>query len=328
MLNRYRTRSAAILPAEVAVVRKEHYDKRMTAAIHVGTSGYSFKDWLGTVYPAGTKAGDFLSHYAKMFDTVEINSTYYHVPPPSMFANMLKKVPSDFTFVVKVPKEMTHDREKLASVVSPFIDGIAPLMEAGQLGGLLAQFPYSFKSTSEGIDHLKRLADAFAECETPMNIEFRHTRWYNDETYAVLEKLGLGFVNVDLPPLPGLPGASNIVTSDVAYYRLHGRNAKMWWHHPTPSHRYDYLYNDNQLEEWAQRIEHAATKAKASYIFNNNCHLGQSVVNALHLHQRFGLPRPTLPPGLAPEMFEPSTEELISRIKERIAQKQAEESKP
>jgi len=328
MLNRYRTRSAAILPAEVAVVREGHYDRRMTAEIHVGTSGYSFKDWLGTIYPAGMKAGDFLSHYAKMFDSVEINSTYYHVPPPSMFANMLKKVPSDFTFVVKVPKEMTHDREKLASVVSPFIDGIAPLMEAGQLGGLLAQFPYSFKSTSEGIDHLKRLADAFAECETPMNIEFRHTSWYNDETYATLEKLGLGFVNVDLPPLLGLPGASNIVTSDVAYYRLHGRNAKMWWHHPTPSHRYDYLYNDNQLEAWAQRIEHAATKARASYIFNNNCHLGQSVVNALHLHQRFGLPGPTLPPGLAPEMFEPSTEELISQIKERIAQKQAVESKP
>ena len=299
----------------------------MMTGIHVGTSGYSFKDWLGTVYPAKMRAGDFLSHYAKMFDTVEINSTYYRVPSPFMFANMLKKVPSNFTFVVKVPKEMTHDREKLSAVVSPFITGIAPLVEARQLGGLLAQFPYSFKATSEGIDHLKRLAGAFGGLDIPVNIEFRHTSWYNDKTYTALKELGLGFVNVDLPTLPGLPGASNIVTSDVAYYRLHGRNAKMWWHHPAPSHRYDYLYSDDQLEEWAQRIESATTKARVNYVFGNNCHLGQSVVNALHLHQRFSLTKPTLPPGLAPEMFEPSTEDLIAQIKSRIVQMQAEETR-
>ena len=300
----------------------------MTASIRVGTSGYSFKDWLGTVYPAKMKAGQFLSHYARMFDCVEINSTYYRVPSPSMFAGMLRKVPSDFTFVVKLPREMTHDREKLASVVSPFINAIAPLVEAGQLGGLLAQFPYSFKAAQEGKDHLKRLADAFISRDIPLSIEFRHESWYTQETYAMLKKLGMGFVNVDLPSLPGLPGASNVVTSDVAYYRLHGRNAKMWWEHPTPSHRYDYLYGNDQLEKWAQRVERAATKAKTSYIFNNNCHLGQSVVNALHLHQRLGLPKPTLPPGLAPEMFEPSTDELIAQIKARIVQKQAEEGKP
>jgi len=298
----------------------------MTASIHVGTSGYSFKDWRGTVYPARARAGDFLSYYAKMFDCVEINSTYYRVPSPSMFTNMLKKVPTDFTFIVKLPKEMTHDREKLASVISPFLAGVAPLIDAGQLGGLLAQFPYSFKATSQGRDHLKRLADVFAGRNIPLNIEFRHASWYNDVTYAMLKELRLGFVNVDLPRLPGLPGPSNVVTSDVAYYRLHGRNAKAWWNHPTPSHRYDYLYSDDQLEEWAQRVEQAAPKAKTSYIFNNNCHLGQSVVNALHLHQRLGLSRPSLPPGLAPEMFEPSAEELIAQIKGRIVQRQPEES--
>jgi|AntAceMinimDraft_8_1070364.scaffolds.fasta_scaffold02545_6 uncharacterized protein YecE (DUF72 family) len=304
------------------------YDKIMRASIRVGTSGYSFKDWLGTVYPAKMQAGDFLSYYAKMFDSAEINFTYYRVPSPSMFANMLKKVPPDFTFIVKVPREMTHNREKMPSVVSPFIKGIAPLVEAGQLGGLLAQFPYSFKTTSEGIDHLKRLANVFIDRGIPLNVEFRHDSWYKENVYSTLKELGLGFVNVDLPSLPDLPSASNVVTSDVAYYRLHGRNAKMWWHHPTPSHRYDYLYNDDQLEKWATRVEKAAPKAKTSYIFNNNCHLGQSVVNALHLHQRLGLPKPTLPPGLAPEMFEPSTDELIAQIKARIVQKQAEETMP
>ena len=302
------------------------YDKPMTASIHVGTSGYSFRDWLGTVYPAKMKAGQFLSYYARMFDCVEINSTYYRMPSQSMFEGMLTRVPSDFTFLVKLPKEMTHDREKLSSAISPFIAGIEPLVEARQLGGLLAQFPYSFKATSEGRDHLKRLADAFADRDIPLNIEFRHESWDTQETYAMLKGLGLGFVNVDLPPLPGLPRESNVVTSNIAYYRLHGRNAAAWWNHPTPSHRYDYLYNGDQLEGWARRAETAAPKAKTSYIFNNNCHLGQSVVNALQLHQRLGLPKPTLPPGLAPDMFAPSTEKLIAQIKARIVQRQEEES--
>lgn len=297
----------------------------MIPPIHVGTSGYSFRDWLGTVYPKGMKVGDFLPYYAKLFDCVEINSTYYRVPSPFTFVNMLDKVPSDFTFVVKVPKEMTHEREKLTSVASPFIDGITPLVEAGQLGGLLAQFPYSFKATSEAIDHLVRLADVFAGRKIPLNVEFRHESWYNRDIYSNLKELGLGFVNVDLPPLPGLPRPSDIVTSDVAYYRLHGRNAKMWWEHETPGLRYDYMYSDDQLEEWVQRIEHTAPKAKVSYVFANNCHLGQSVANALHLHQRFGLARPTLPPGLTPDMFEPSTADLIAQIKNRIKQRQAEE---
>ena len=298
----------------------------MAATIHVGTSGYSFKDWLGTVYPKGMKAGQFLSYYARMFDCVEINTSYYRIPAPSMFENMLRKVPPDFTFVVKVPKEMTHNREELSSVIPVFMDSIAPLIEAGQLGGLLAQFPFSFKASQEGREHLKRLADAINGDSIPLNIEFRHESWYTQDTYDMLKRLGLGFVNVDLPPLPGLPKPSGIVTSDVAYYRLHGRNAKMWWNHPTPSDRYDYMYDDDQLDGWGRRVEKAAPKAKASYVFSNNCHLGQSVVNALHLHQRLGLPKPTLPPGLAPDMFEPTTKDLIAQIKARIVQKHAEES--
>lgn len=290
----------------------------MTAKIHVGTSGYSFKDWLGTVYPASMKSGEMLSYYARMFDCVEINSTYYRVPSPFMFINMLKKVPTDFTFVVKVPKEMTHEREKFESVVLPFVDGILPLFEAKQLGGLLAQFPYSFKAVASSLEHLKKVSEVFSGHGIPLNVEFRHSSWYSDDVYKNLEELGLGFVNVDLPNLENLPGPSNITTSDVAYYRLHGRNAKMWWKHPTPSHRYDYLYNDEQLEEWAARIEEAAEKTKVCYIFNNNCHLGKSIPNALHLRKRLNVPKPTLPPGVEAEMFESTVDERIGQLIARI----------
>ncbi len=293
----------------------------MNTGIHVGTSGYSFKDWIGTIYEPTIKATDFLSHYAKMFDAVEINTTYYHVPSPTLFVNMLKKVPSNFVFVIKLPKECTHERDKFGFVILPFKRALEPLLEADQLGSLLAQFPYSFRPNKESIDHLRRLRAAFESYPKPINIEFRHSDWYNKETYTLLKDLNLGFVNVDLPALTNLPRPSNFVTSGIAYYRFHGRNANMWWNHPTPSHRYDYLYSEEQLDGWTERIKDASSKASATYVFTNNCHLGQSVVNALHLHKQLGLSKPTLPPGLAPEMFELSTDDLISQIKSRIAQK-------
>lgn len=298
----------------------------MNTGIHVGTSGYSFKDWIGTVYEPKTRATDFISHYAKMFDAVEINTTYYRVPSPTMFVNILKKVPSDFVFVIKLPKECTHDREKFDLVTFPFKKALEPLVKANQLGALLAQFPYSFKPNEQAIDHLQKLKAAFGSYPHPINIEFRHSGWYNEDTYSLLRDLNLGFVNVDLPNLTNLPKPSNIVTSDTAYYRFHGRNSKMWWNHPTPSQRYDYLYSEKQLSEWTQRIKEPSSKARSTYVFTNNCHLGQSVVNALQLHKQLGLPKPTLPPGLAPEMFELSTGNLISQIKSRIAQKKAEHS--
>lgn len=297
----------------------------MTAEIRVGTSGYSFKDWVGTVYPTGAKSSDFLSLYAKWFDAAEINSTYYRVPSPFMFVNMLKKVPPDFTFVVKVPKEMTHEREKFDEVLEPFVKGILPLIEAGQLGGLLAQFPYSFKATGDSLSHLKRLSQAFVEQGLPVNVEFRHKGWYSEEIFASLHDLGLGFVNVDLPSLENLPEPSNITTSEVGYYRLHGRNAKMWWQHPTPSHRYNYLYDDEQLEEWAVRVEQTAEKTKACYVFANNCHLGKSAANALCLRERFKLSKPTPPPGVAEELFETAMVEIIAAIKQRISEAESAE---
>ena len=93
----------------------------------------------------------------------------------------------------------------------------------------------------------------------------------------------------------------------------------MWWNHPTPSHRYDYLYDDHELEEWAERIEQVRENTRVCYIFNNNCHLGQSVVNTLQLRRRFGLDKPILPLGVTQEMFEPSEEELAERIRAAIA---------
>lgn len=259
----------------------------MAAELRIGTSGYSFPHWVGTVYPEGTRQVDMLQTYASDFDTVEINFTYYRDPTAEMFEGMLRKVSADFEFVVKAPKGMTHEREAMASVAPSFVASLQPLVDAGQLGGVLLQFPQSFHLNDGTLDHLKNVADVFVSRDIKTSIEFRHQEWYQDSVYQLLQTLQLGFVNVDLPCLSSLPEPTNILTNDVAYFRLHGRN-KAAWHNPrTGSHRYDYLYSDAELEEWAGRIEGVLDVARKAHVFGNNCHKGSSFVNALRLKQRF-----------------------------------------
>lgn len=287
--------------------------------LRIGTSGYSFKDWLGTVYPRGARSGEFLRHYARLFDAVEINATYYRIPPPAVFEGMLRKVSETFVFVVKVPGTMTHERDRFSESVKPFSEALRPLHDAGQLGGLLAQFPGSFRPSIASDDHLRRLAETFVDDgSVPLNIEFRHTDWMSGEAMRRLRKLGLGFVNVDLPRLQGLPEPSEITTSDTAYVRLHGRNARMWWRHPTPSHRYDYLYSQEELDPWVDSVERMRAETKRAYVFTNNCRLGQSVVTALQMMTALDQ-RP--PADAAPdELFELAAEDRIDQIRALIRQ--------
>jgi uncharacterized protein YecE (DUF72 family) len=286
----------------------------MERKIRVGTSGYTFDDWKGLVYPRNLK-GSALPYYARMFDCVEVNTTFYRVPSPILFERMLKYVPGDFVFLVKVPKEMTHDRARLESVVIPFARCVTPLIRAKQLAGLLVQFPFSFKLEDPSLAHLEKIADALAGHGIPINVEFRHDSWLDESVYRFLKERGLGFVNVDLPELNGLPERTDIVTSNVAYYRLHGRSKTNWWRDTgNPHDRYDYLYSEEQLDEWADKARGATSRADVAYVLTNNCRLGQSVISALMLAKKLDLPAPTRPPGLPEEMFEPTRDELIERL--------------
>ncbi len=296
----------------------------MGRKIRVGTSGYAFDDWKGLVYPGNLK-GSALPHYARLFDCVEINATFYRVPPPRSFEGMLRYVPEDFVFLVKVPKEMTHDRAGFERVAIPFAESVTPLIRAGRLGGLLVQFPFSFRLEDASLAHLAKIADTFAGRGIPVNVEFRHDSWLDDAAYRFLERHGLGFVNVDLPELDGLPGRTNVVTSGVAYYRLHGRNRTDWWRrNGSPRGRYDYLYTEEQLDEWVDKAKSVAPKVDAAYILTNNCRLGQSVISALMLAKKLDLPPPTPPAGRPGEMFEPSRDELIERLTRGVAAVRAE----
>lgn len=296
----------------------------MTGQVRIGTSGYSFADWVGTVYPPGTKPGAFLSHYAKLFDSVEINATYYRTPSPQTFARMVERTPDDFTFVVKAPRAMTHDLVAFDRELAPFQQAIEPLVRARRLGALLAQFPYSFVPSEASRRHLGKLAQSLGT-KIPVHVEFRHDAWANEATFDLLRTLGLGFVNVDLPELPHLPRPSEVATNRTSYVRLHGRNETTWWSQDKTldkakakalaGNRYDYLYTASELEPWAARIERLAEGADITYVFANNCHLGQSVVNALQLGQRLG----RSPAEDTTSLFARSLDEKIHDMQHAIA---------
>ena len=245
--------------------------------IRVGTSGYSFADWIGPFYPARTPRSKMLDQYVRHFDVVEINSSYYRIPTASMFERMEQKTPDGFEFIVKLFRGMTHEIEDSPQMYSEFVDSVAPLKEAGKFGGFLAQCPWKFRNGAAGRAHLVTLRERIGE--DPLFVEFRHDSWIEDDTFTFLGDLGVGYCSVDEPQLKGLVPPVAVATTDRAYVRLHGRNARNWWG-KGGGDRYDYDYGKDELSEWAGKMLDLESKVKKVYAFFNNCHAGHAARNA------------------------------------------------
>jgi uncharacterized protein YecE (DUF72 family) len=237
--------------------------------ILLGTSGYSFPDWMGNFYPSGLDRSKMLDYYVRQFPAVEINSTYYRIPPPSTMAAMERKTPPGFEFIVKASQEMTHKQTRDAEVYEAFHAALEPLRRSRKLSGVLAQFPQSFHRSEAGEQFLLELQKRMEGA--PLFVEFRHNSWMDDEVFDLLEREGLGYVSVDEPALPGLLPPVARATGPLAYVRFHGRNKKSWHLRgdgtasldPRPSAapgaarprerdrrllRYDYLYSEAELK--------------------------------------------------------------------------------
>jgi len=245
--------------------------------IFVGTSGYSFRDWVGPFYPAGTRSGDFLPYYARHFDAVEVNSTYYGIPRPSVLAQMERKTPPGFHFVVKVNQAMTHETSVDPALYREFLAVLQPLKDAGKYDGLLAQFPWKFRRTDDNRRHVEALRELLQG--EPLFVEFRNESWLTPELAPWLSAQQLGYCSVDEPRMSGLMPPVTMVTAQDSYVRLHGRNAKSWWKGDR-STRYDYSYSEDELKEWLRKIADLAEKSRRTYLFFNNCHAGQAARNA------------------------------------------------
>ncbi|HOG47298.1 MAG TPA: DUF72 domain-containing protein [Anaerolineae bacterium] len=249
--------------------------------IYVGTSGYSYDDWVGPFYPPGLPKREWLPFYAREFAATEVNYTYYRLPVARTMAAMAEKTPPGFVFTVKASQELTHGREDPDAAFAAFRAGLVPLAEAGKLGCVLAQFPYSFHATGENRDYLRLFRERMDGLATV--IEFRNRAWVQEATFDLLRELGLGYCCVDEPRLPGLIPPLAVATGPIAYVRFHGRNAKKWWQHENAYERYDYTYAEEELREWGPKIRALDAAAEATFVFANNHWQGQAVTTARQL---------------------------------------------
>ncbi len=251
-----------------------------TAPVVVGTSGFSFADWVGPFYPAGTRGPEMLARYAEHFTAVEINTTYYGIPRPSTMELLDRKTPDGFEFVVKGHQSMTHGPTgPTKAELDAFKECLAPLRAAGKLRGVLLQFPWAFRPTLGTRKRLEHLHEALS-AEARLFVEFRHASWLTPRVFEFLEQRGMGYCSVDEPALPGLVPPEARVTGEQAYVRLHGRNRDTWWGR-SGGDRYDYNYTPGELSEWVRKIRELAERSKQVYVFFNNCHAGQAARNAL-----------------------------------------------
>lgn len=253
--------------------------------LFVGTSGYSYIDWVDAqFYPSGTKSGNMLPLYARHFSITELNYTWYQMPRAEAIERQRQKSPENFLFAAKLSRSLTHeiDRQHWPEHVRSYRDGIAPLVQAGQLVAVLIQFPPSFGRTPSNRKYLASLLDELYDL--PLAIEFRHFSWANDRVFAELERRRIALVSVDEPNLPGLFPALDVVTDpDLFYVRFHGRNAK-GWRSGNMQLQFDYSYSDDELKEWVEnKIEPMSKQTRRGVLFFNNHVRAQAPENAHQL---------------------------------------------
>ena len=160
---------------------------------------------------------------------------------------------------------------------------LQPLIDAGKLGCVLAQFPYSFHPVPDNRAYLRRLRDGFGDL--PVVVEFRNAGWVTPPTFDLLRSLKLGFCSVDEPDLKGLMPRVAIATGPVGYVRFHGRNAAKWYAHAEAWERYDYTYNQDELREWVPKLQALDGEAPLTLVYFNNHYRGQAVRGARDLGQ-------------------------------------------
>ncbi len=268
--------------------------------IRVGTSGWSYADWEGRFYPPGKPRGfDELAYHARWFDAVEVNSSFYRPPSARAAASWLRRTPPDFEFTFKLHQRFTHEREKpwTADDVAEYRRGIEPIREAGRLGAVLVQFPWSFRADADARRHLEAIRRDFGDL--PLVVEVRHAGWMAEGPMRFLRGLGVGFCNIDQPPSRGGVPPTALATSPVGYVRLHGRNSAAWFKKDAGADaRYDYLYSEAELDEWIERIRQVARASEKTYVFTNNHYRGQAPANALQILSRLSGGRVPVPPPL------------------------------
>lgn len=274
--------------------------------IRVGTAGWSYDDWDGIVYPPG-RGRDFdrLASISRMFDTVEINTSFYHIPPARLARGWAGRIRNPtFRFTAKLHRSFTHEKVyPPASAITAFREFLEPLREGDRLGALLVQFPWSTRHDEETIRRMKRIFTDFRG--VPLVVEVRHASFSDPAFHEFALDHGVTVAEIDQPAHHDALSSEGVPTAELAYMRFHGRNLAKWFDHEESWERYDYLYDGDELEPWVRRASTAP--ARDVFVIMNNHFRGQAVVNGLEVRRALGLPV-EVPPTLAaayPERFDP-----------------------
>jgi uncharacterized protein YecE (DUF72 family) len=253
----------------------------------VGVAGWSYDDWNGIVYPSPRPRGFHEAAYlAKYFDAIEINTSFYAPLKPELASNWLERIAVNerLRFTAKLWQKFTHETSARAEDEKAVRLGFDALLRAGRLGAVLLQFPFSFHQTPENLAQLEELLDRFGDY--PLVVEVRHASWARPEFYNLLNERGAGISNIDQPLIGRSIKPEERATSPVGYFRLHGRRYDTWFSDDpeTPRHeRYNYLYSEQELLPWAERVRSVSRRTTTTFVIANNHFQGKAVVNALEL---------------------------------------------
>jgi uncharacterized protein YecE (DUF72 family) len=238
--------------------------------VRIGCSGWNYPHWRERVYPKGLPQRRWLAHYATVFDTVEVNNTFYRLPKRSAVAAWAEETPADFLFAVKASRFLTHMKRltDMGRGVERFYERIEPLAEASKLGPVLWQLPETFHRNDE------RLASALERLPSGRHcFEFRHASWFTADVYALLRDHGAALVIGDHPERPF---QTHELTADWTFVRFHhgsrGRGGN---------------YSERELTTWARRLARWRRRADVYAYFNNDWE-GYAVRNGRRLAAALG----------------------------------------
>jgi uncharacterized protein YecE (DUF72 family) len=250
--------------------------------LRVGTSGYSYAEWTEAgFYPPGMSAARMLPCYAGIFGITELNYTWYQMPKAESIERMRRLVGPEFSFAAKLTRTMTHevDPDDWPNQVIRYRDGIAPLLQSGQLAAVLIQLPPFFDRSKKNRYYLSALLDRLEAL--PLAVEFRHPSWAVDRVFEELSRRRITLAAVDAPSLArSFPPLDVVTNPDFFYVRFHGRNGA-GWRTGHMQKQFDHDYTEAELQEWiSPRIAPMARRAETGLLFFNNHVRAQAPRNA------------------------------------------------
>jgi uncharacterized protein YecE (DUF72 family) len=240
----------------------------------LGTSGWSYKEWIGPFYTKMDKS--MLRAYTRVFNSAEIDSTFYRYPSKGTVMGWARYSPEGFVYAAKLPGLITHDKklqvaQGIEQDLEKFVGLMEPLILSGKLGVILIQLPPRFDYRPKELEAFFKLLPTQAR----FAVEFRDVSWIRPETWPLLEKYKVAYTIVDEPLLP----PELHLTTDIAYFRWHGKGSRPW---------YNYRYSREELEPWVPKVKEVSSRVEKVFGFFNNHYHGYAVENCLQVMEMLG----------------------------------------